>query len=286
MNSLSDLRHRDFQRQIVEEERQKARPNPWYQIMKARDARNTNSNIVVTGSPGDGKSSLSLVAGEDLQPEVFVDHPQEAVDRYVTFSGGEFGRAIKASPDGAIVIGDEFGQQMHHRQFMSEGSIALSGVLQGFRFRRFKTFLNLPALRYLDPDAQGLLTFQVYVKEPGLAEVFLVTHPKFRGDDFRRKIIDRYHFRKPRPELWKVYLVKKIANQGKVIDKAIRMYDDVEGTMDLTDGDIASAIKKDPEKFQKKDDSGVAKWDIIAIMDQFHVGSQRAYYVKRRLEKG
>ena len=112
MSYLADLYHRDFQREVEAKQKQLAQgpDNSWYKKIRARYDRNTNSNIVVTGEPGIGKSTLSLGMGEDLKPDVFVDHPGEAVDRYVTFSGAEFGRAIKDSPDGSLIIGDEFGQ--------------------------------------------------------------------------------------------------------------------------------------------------------------------------------
>ena len=123
----------------------------WLSAIQKRKAIHTNSNIVVTGEPGIGKSTLSLVAAEKLLPEVFIDHPQEAVAKFVTFTGSEFGRAIRDSPDGSVIIGDEFGQQMQHRNYMKKQNVALSNVLQGFRFKEYITFLNLP----------GLLIFQI-----------------------------------------------------------------------------------------------------------------------------
>lgn len=283
MSYLSDIWHKEQSKAAQEAE--VPVESSWIRAIRAKFGKNTNANICVTGDPGVGKSTLSLVVGEILKPEWFVDKPEEAVDRFVTFSGGEFGRAIKASPDGSIIIGDEFGQQMHHRQFMSEPNVALSNVLQGFRFKRYICFLNLPGLRYLDADAQGLLTWQAAVKENGLAQIYLVSHPKFRGEDFHIKVVDRFHFVQPRKELWEAYTVKKETNQERVFDRAIRTMDDAEGVRDKSDGDIAQEVTKSPEKFGKEGADGVRKWDATAIMDEFHIGSQRAYFIIKRIRR-
>lgn len=285
MSYLLDLYHRDFTRGVQEKEKKAAEGSAWVRKIISRYNKNTNSNICVTGEPGIGKSTLSLTLGEILKPEWFVERPEEAVDRFVTFSGGEFGRAIKGSPDGSIIIGDEFGQQMHHRQFMSEPNVALSNVLQGFRFKRYICFLNLPGIRYLDADAQGLLTWQAAVKEHGLAEIYLVSHPKFRGEDFHHKVVDRFRFQQPGKDLWEAYVSKKVANQERVFDRAIRLMDDAEGVRDRTDGDIADEVLKAPERFGAKESDGVMKWDATAIMDEFHIGSQRAYFIIKRLRR-
>jgi hypothetical protein len=280
MSYLLDLYHRDMEMEMQRREKEASGDNPWLKKIRAQFNEDINENIVVTGRPGWGKSSLSLDMGEDLKPEWFVDKPEEAIDRFVTFSGGEFGRAIKASPDGAVIIGDEFGQQMHHRQFMSEPNVALSNVLQGFRFKRYICFMNLPGLRYLDADAQGLLTWQAHMKKRGVAEIYAVSHPKFRGEDFHHKFIDTFNFRKPRDALWKAYKAKKIENQDRVFDHAIRLMDDVEGIRDKTDRDIAEEILKAPERFMTDN-----KYDGTLIMDEYHIGSQRAYFIIKRLKR-
>src|SRR6266571_3334256 len=131
---------------LLERKQRESSKSSLIEKIETRFDHNMNSNIAITGDPGLGKSTLSLVLSEILKPEIFVDHPREAVERFVTFSGGDFGRAIKNSPDGSIVIGDEFGQQMGHRRFMSDANVALSNVLQGFRFKRLVSFLNVPAL--------------------------------------------------------------------------------------------------------------------------------------------
>jgi hypothetical protein len=281
---LADLYHRDFSRKLEQEQKKAKQESLWVRQMRARFEKNTNSNIAITGEPGIGKSTLSLTLGETLKPEVFVDHPEQAVELYVTFSGGEFGRAIKNSENGSVIIGDEFGQQMHHRQFMSEPNVALSNVLQGYRFKRFFTFMNLPGLRYIDADAQGLLTWQADVKKQGVATVFRVLHPIFRGEDFQKRVIDRFAFVKPRPALWKAYVAKKIENQERVFDKAIRTMDAAEGITERSDMEIVQEVLKDPTKYQTNSDRGL-KWDNAAIREQFAIGIQRSYEVIKRLKR-
>jgi len=283
-SSLLDLYHRDQQREIERKAKASSSGSAWVRKIQARYDKNTNSNICVTGEPGIGKSTLSLTLGEDLKPEVFIDKPEEAIDRFVTFSGGEFGRAIKDSPDGAVIIGDEYGQQMHHRQFMSEPNVALSNVLQGFRFKRYICFLNLPGIRYLDADAQGLLTWQAAVKEHGKAEIYRVSHPKFRGEDFHHKVVDEFRFRQPRERLWKAYVIKKVLNQERVFERAIRTMDQAEGVRDKTDGEMAEEVIANMEAFQTKDGSE-NKFDVTAIQEKFNIGIQRSYQVIKRVKR-
>jgi hypothetical protein len=259
--------------------------NLWYKSIRQRDEKRMNSNICVTGEPGIGKSTLSLSVSEDLKPETFIDHPEEAIDRYVTFSGGDFGRAIKGSENGSVIIGDEFGQQMHHRQFMSEPNVALSNVLQGFRFKRYICFMNLPGIRYLDADAYGLLSFQAEVVKQGRAQVFRVLHPKFKdGKDVAKTMIDAFHFRKPRDALWKAYVAKKVENQERVFDKAIRTMDVAEGVTEMSDAEMVNEILKAPDEFRSQS-SGVMRWDNTAIRERFGVGVQRSYEVIKRLKR-
>lgn len=243
-----------------------------------REKKKQNSNVVVTGEPGFGKSALTLVMGEDLRPDWFVDKPVEAVERFVTFTGADFGRAVKTQADQSVLIGDEWGQQMQHRRFMSEPNVQLSNVLQGYRFHRFKAFLNLPGLRYLDPDAEGLVNYQVHFRDQGVAEVFKVLHPKFGGGTFHKTELDTLRFRLPRKELWDAYMEKKIKNQSLVVDRAIKAMDKGE-TVELTPHEIAAIVKERPEDYSKGGEIYVT--DLQA---DFGISINRAYVVKRLVE--
>src|SRR5437016_5349955 len=109
LTKLVDWKLNQYAGLLERKKREASSKSSLIEKIETRFSRNMNSNIAITGDPGLGKSTLSLVLSEILKPEIFVDHPREAVDQFVTFSGGDFGRAIKNSPDGSIVIGDEFG---------------------------------------------------------------------------------------------------------------------------------------------------------------------------------
>jgi hypothetical protein len=248
-----------------------------------RSQRQTNSNIACTGEPGIGKSTFSLTCAEDLAPQIFVDHPEEAVTKFVTFTGSAFGRAIRDSPEDSIIIGDEFGQQMHHRKFMHDENISLSNVLQGFRFKKFKSFMNAPALKFFDADAQALITWMVNIKRRGVGQVYRVTHPIFNGTDFFHTFVDELQFRMPRPALWKAYVAHKVSNQEKVFDDSIRLMERSED-VPLTDEEIVKAIRQDPAKYltkkEGKDDALLAK----VVESRFGIGHSRAYRIIQRYD--
>jgi len=244
--------------------------NEFVRMIEARFKRNTNSNIAVTGEPGLGKSSCSLRLGEILKPEIFVDKPAEAVDRFVTFSGGEFGRAIKNSPDGSVIIGDEFGQQMHHRNFATDPNKALSAVLQGFRFRRLITFMCAPSLNFFDIDAERLLTWMLNVRRQGIGEVYRVQHAKFKSHDYYKTEFDTFRFSMPRPELWKIYVEKKGVNQERVFDAAIKVMDQAEAVK-LSDREIITEVLAKPGDFKIK-----GRISGALVKRRFEIGRNRA----------
>ena len=256
---------------------------PFLSAIENRRRNKTNSNVAVTGEPGLGKSTLSLVCGEKLRPEVFVDHPEEAVAQFVTFRTSTFIRAIKDCPKGSVIIGDEFGQQMHHRTFMKEGNISLSNVLQGFRYKEHIAFMNVPALALIDTDAQRLLTWMAYVDKRGRATIYRVTHPTFNGTDFFHTFVDDLRFPQPRDALWKAYLAAKFENQEKVMEDSIRIAEKVE-TVPFDDEDVIKAINEDRAKWQKTRKSGEVIYDAPAIERHFKVGRNRVYRILRGLD--
>lgn len=268
-----------------EAERKESQPRfkdsfgPFLAAMENRRRNKTNSNVAVTGEPGLGKSTLSLVAGEKLRPEVFVDHPEEAVANFVTFKTSSFIRAIKDCPKGSVIIGDEFGQQMHHRTFMKEGNISLSNVLQGFRYKEHIAFMNVPALSLIDADAQRLLTWMAYIDKRGRATIYRVTHPTFNGVDFFHTFVDDLKFPEPRPALWKAYLAAKFENQERVMEDSIRVAEKAE-QVPFTDEEIIKTIKENPEKY-----SNTKGYHASTIEARFQIGHSRVYRIMAALRE-
>jgi hypothetical protein len=250
MSYLLDLYYQDFSRSLAEREKKAKEGSIWIKRIQSRYESDTNSDVAVTGERGVGKSTLALRGAELLAPSWYIDKPEEAVDRFVTFTTAEFGRAVKTMPERGLVvlIGDEWGQQMHHREFMTTANVALSSMLQGYRYKRPVTFLNLPGVRFLDADSEGLLTFQAHLEHRGEAEIYRISHPKFKGDDFHHKMVDSWRFGPPGERLWKAYLVKKFANQDRVIDRAIKIAEDAEQTR-ITNSEAVDVIVADPKAF-------------------------------------
>lgn len=254
---------------------------PFLSAIESRRVNRTNSNIAVTGEPGLGKSTLSLVCGERLRPDVFVDHPEEAIRQFVTFKTSTFIRAIKDAPKGSVIIGDEFGQQMHHRTFMKEGNISLSNVLQGFRYQKHIAFMNVPSLTLIDADAQRLLTWMASVSQRGKATIYRVTHPTFNGVEFFHTFIDEFFFAKPGNDLWKAYEAAKFENQERVLEDSIRIAEKVE-TIQISPDAIMKAILEKPEKYMKMK-AGKMRFHAATIEDRFGIGTTVSRRILSRL---
>lgn len=257
---------------------------PFLAALQSRRQNGTNSNIACTGEPGLGKSTFSLDVAEKLRPQVFIDHPEEAVEKFVTFRTSTFIRAVKDCPKGSVIIGDEFGQQMHHRTFMKEGNISLSNVLQGFRYKEHIAFMNVPALTLIDADAQRLLTWMASVTAKGKATVYRVTHPTFNGQDFFHTFIDDMRFGKPRPALWKAYVAAKFENQERVMEDSIRVAEKAE-TPPLGDEDIVKIIRENEDRY-KVEKKGGMKFNASKIEARFTIGHTRAYRIMAILNGG
>jgi energy-coupling factor transporter ATP-binding protein EcfA2 len=275
LSYLLDLYHKDQEAETRRREKAASEGSSWVNKIRRRYEDKTNTDICVTGERGVGKSTLSLRLGEILKPEWFMDRPEESVEKFVTFSGAEFGRAIKNSPDGSLICGDEFGQQMHHREFMTAANVALSSVLQGYRYKRFITFLNLPGIRYLDADSEGLITYQAHLEHRGDAEVFRISHPKFKGSDFHHTVLDHFRFGPPSVRLWKAYEAKKFPNQDRVIDRAIKIMEDSEQSR-LTNAEAIDIVVADPDAFFKQ---GTKELDANLIVG-LGVNINRAYSIR------
>ena len=242
-------------------------------LKKDQDAR-----IVVAGEGGVGKSTFALRYGEVLNPQLYIDRFEEAVDQAVSFTAKQYMNGVRTLGSETVLDFDEPGQAWYHRQFMSEANMILAKTMLGFRFKRFITFLQVPNIDLLDLDALRLVNWLVWIPNQGHAEVFKVMVQKFGGDPWYKKIIDDLRFSKPGTKLWNTYEKKKFAAQDELYEKYGKKLDELDQPR-LTNTEIIEIVKKDPQKYMK---NGFLY--VPYLQKEFKIGLNKGYLIKAVFE--
>lgn len=249
-------------------------------LIQKRLKRNQDCKIAITGEGGVGKSTLALRLGEILNPAIYIDNIEIAINQATSFTAKEYMTGVRTLPTETQLTFDEPGQAWYHRQFMSEASMILSKTMIGFRFKRFISVLNIPNIDLLDVDGLRLLNFMVYITSQGKGEVFRVVPQKFGGNPWFKKVIDRFTFTKPDTKLWHAYEKRKFAIQDALYDQYGKQLDDIEKPK-LTNREIVASIREEPEKFKRE-----GKWHPLTFQTTFGVGLNRSYLIKAILDEG
>jgi hypothetical protein len=246
-------------------------------LINAREKKNKDVRIIVQGEAGEGKSNLSLLGGEIHQPETFIDNPEYAINNQVHFTASAFLEAVTRLKTHSVNIYDEPAQSWHHRQFMSDANIILSKTMIGFRFKKFKSWLNVPHIDLIDLDAQKLCQFMIYVYKQGGAEIYEIHNRKFGGKPIFKKIVDYFDFVKVKPKLWDLYSKKKESIQNELyggyrdqLKKA-----DMEGRSNT---ELANIVLRDLPDYMKGDKISTAK-----IQGGLDIGRNRADGIREKV---
>ncbi len=276
---IDALAQKEENRKRVEQER---REHPEKSIfirkIEQRTARNQDARIVITGEAGMGKSTLELRIGEIVNPEIYVDDINKAVEEATSFTAKQSMTGVRTLPSGTQLSFDEPGQAWYHRQFMSEASMILSKTMIGFRYKKFKSVLTIPNIDLLDVDALRLVQYMVNVTGQGRAEVFRVMVQKFGGPPWFKKIIDKLTFTKPDTKLWHLYETKKFKMQDELYEKFGKRLDDLDSPK-LTNLEIIKIVTEAPKQFLKK-----GKIHVPYLQRDFGVGLNRGYLIKETIE--
>jgi GTPase SAR1 family protein len=262
--TILDQFYRGFARRLEEQrekEAQRGKKKPLFvQFEEKRFAKNMDARSVIAGEGGIGKSTLALRLAEIENPSLYVDKPDDAVEKAVSFTGRQYMDGVRTLPsvyappaeplERTVLDFDEPGQAWYHRQFMSDVNMILSKTFIGFRYKRFNSKLSVPNIDFLDLDALRLVGWLFWVPAQGVAEVFRVMVQKFGGNPWYKKVIDRMTFGKPRARLWHLYEQKKFKIQDELYVKYGRKMEQLEMPQ-LTNMEVLKLIQEDPKKYMK-----------------------------------
>lgn len=248
-------------------------------LIQKRIARKMDARIAITGDSGVGKSTLELRLGELLNPELYVNDIDKAINDATSFTAKQYLHGVRTLPSESQLSFDEPAQAWFHRQFMSEVNMILSKTIIGFRFKRFKSVFTLPDIDLLDADGLRLFHYLIFIPTQGRAEVYRIMKQKFGGDPWFKKIVDNLRFSKPDAKLWHIYEEKKFKMQDELYEVYGKRLEELE-TPQLSNTDIILAIQAEPKKYYDKK----GKLKIPAIQRDFKIGMNKGYLIKAMLE--
>jgi len=297
-STVLEQHYKDFARRLeAQRERREELEKGTYKpkIIKLFDkrlSRNMDVRVVIAGEGGVGKSTLALDIGEKKNPSLYIDDPDSAVEKAVSFTGKEYMDGVRTLPsdfpppadplERTVLDFDEPGQAWYHRQFMSDVNMILSKTFIGFRYKRFVSVLSVPNIDFLDLDALRLVQWLIWVPSQGTAEVFRVMVQKFGGNPWYKKIIDRLKFGKPGTKLWNRYETKKFAKQDELYEKYGKKMEQLE-TPQLGLAEMLLLIKEDPKKYMRSGQVYVPYLQRPPPLG-FGVGINKGYLLKAMYE--
>lgn len=261
-------------------------------LFDKRLSKNMDVRAVIAGEGGVGKSTLALDIAEKKNPSLYVDDPDGAIEKAVSFTGKEYMDGVRTLPsvfpppadplERTVLDFDEPGQAWYHRQFMSDVNMILSKTFIGFRYKRFVSLLSVPNIDFLDLDALRLVNWLIWVPSQGHAEVFRVMVAKFGGNPWYKKIIDRLKFGKPGTKLWNRYETKKFAKQDELYEKYGKKMEQLE-TPQLSLAEMLLLVKEDSKKYMKAGQVYVPYLQRPPPMG-FGIGINKGYILKGMYE--
>lgn len=247
-------------------------------LIEARKKRNNDTRVIVEGEGGTGKSYFALRLAEQLDPR-FVDNIDEAIEYQVCFKASEYMRAVTVLPPHSVLIYDEPGQSIHHREFMSDANIILSKTMIGYRFKRFVSFFCIPIVDLIDKDSQKLTQYMVNITGQGHAEIYKTMKQKFGGPPWYKMVVDHMKISLPDCKLTHAYEKKKAEIENILYDQYHKKLKDKE-RIPLSKDEILEKIRTDPKPFMIND-----VLHVPSICAEFDIGRDKAQAIKAKYDK-
>ena len=121
---------------------------------------NKNFLCSITGQTGSGKSYSALRLAEVLDPNFSLDQ--------VAFNPREFMKILQSGhlKSGSVVVFDEAGVGMSHREWQSVGNRLINFVLQTFRHKNYIVLFTTPHMGFIDASSRKL--FHCHMETVGI----------------------------------------------------------------------------------------------------------------------
>lgn len=153
----------------------------WNKIRETTKHEN-DFNIVVSGFPGSGKSTLNLqIMYHKIGGGLFMP---DTMDKHLLFSRGKMSEFLEQNDQNQIRNVDEAINLFYKRDFNNPMQKKLIKKLNRYRYKRHIIFLTIPNFSDLDLSirAMNLIKFWIHVEKPGTAWVYKQIENEFCSD--------------------------------------------------------------------------------------------------------
>ena len=138
----------------------------YYEILKRVYEKGEQVSILIVGKRRTGKSTLSGRIGYDLDYDWHYGEPKAVCERMTSNPDEFLTRIEQASTTGTVIVLEEAGVNISHREWMSKTNIIIQKTLQVFGFKRIITIFNVPTLKYVDASIRMLFDYIIETR-PG-----------------------------------------------------------------------------------------------------------------------
>ena len=191
----------------------------WISYIKQRIRKNKNFLGFISGPTGAGKSHSCLRIAEERDPEFTIDR--------CIFIGLALMKLINSNAlkKGSVIVFEEAGVEMSHKNWQSITNKMLNYLMQTFRHRNFILLMNSPYMDFVDASTRKLFHAEMQTvridyenKEVLLKPQLIQYNPRLKKFYYKRlrvimpqgKVpVDIWRVAKPSEELWKSYEDKK-----------------------------------------------------------------------------
>ena len=135
-------------------------------------------NLMITGSPGSGKSWACLTIAEKITSKTGALFDPKA---HVVFTLEEFWKLYnnkELCPPGSVIIFEEVGVNVNSKAGMTKENRTFGAVFQTMRYRGIAVILNTPALGFLDKTPRSLLHWWLETKSLNKKDGYCEIKPK------------------------------------------------------------------------------------------------------------
>jgi len=123
------------------------------QYVERRIKHNKNFMMAITGPTGSGKTYSALRLGETLDPNFTIDNVCFYPEEFMSLLNEE----KKPMPSGSVVVYEEAGVTLGHRDWHSVANRMIHYVLQTFRHRNLIVIFTVPDFSFFDASARKLM---------------------------------------------------------------------------------------------------------------------------------
>jgi len=279
-----------------------SKPHPLADAIKKQMFRERrNYAIIITGKTQTRKSTIAIQLAREIQPSFDMSKQLACVkpENYLEVL------TLDNLKRGSVLVLDEFGVGMNHRNWYSFLNKALNYVLQTHGFRGWCVIVTVPYAKYVDSDTKLLFDMLITTvkkndrKRYVWCKIFELQYNERKGDIYTHSLrrkgdyakIVRWKIKYPPKHVMNHYF--SMSNEDKE-ELSEDMYREVRKIQKYKDAqapfDVEGTAKKIKESVDRGENKYIKEWggrifvSLSAVRTEFGLGQSRAKEVKNKAE--